>query len=494
MNHENKERKPHSLFCWFMVYLSMLLVSRASSSNGVAIPDIPASRCFVAKTIDDFDKLDLPPNLIRLRLYSCTIEGLENIGVLKDLRELDIRNCRLDDLRPLAPVENLSHLILADNQIGDVTPLKKCRKLTFLDLRRNGISDVSPLSALRQLSFLDLRNNPLDGDAFQSDLRVIKESNPNAKILVGLESHIVRGKDLHDVLVAKANVDDLATNAPWRYFDKFPNLPSVSNDLRNALALLRDTHDREYMGDVTIVLVRYAADILAETSTGTLLDEQKPHPLVAEFLATGPKHELGRGELHTSAIVHWAIRNRERLASSPLLDAYLERYKRVEIDLERGWIQTLGKVDPKRQDALDTNLPILSDVGGNSGKGWLITPSISYKGSTAMTNASGLGPNERCLMVTTTVKGPGTISFWLRTDADVDDYFEFGVDSVPVESYRTLDRTPWHQISHKVGPGEHFFQWLYQKENLEDPHGRATKAVWIDYVHWAPTEQTIPEQ
>jgi len=290
--------------------------------------------------------LDAARNLVSLRITNCDIEDLNSIRGLTGLKELHIRNCRIRDISPLANLSDLSHLSLTHNEIEDLAPLSSCAELAWLDLRHNEIDSLSPLSTLYNLVRVDVRGNPLGSRWLKIEISEINGNNPNVDVRFGPCSDMGDPNDIKGRLSAKAALADFALFAPWHYVADRPHLPMVSPLVSNALLLLRQAHDREYLADVALVLVRYASDILARRHYGTLLNSDNPHPIVAQFLSEVPKNELGGDEVTTTAIAYWVRKNRTVLAPSLVLDAHVKMYHRLQIELSQKWLRELRQVDP----------------------------------------------------------------------------------------------------------------------------------------------------
>ena len=239
-----------------------------------------------------FSGLEKACNLISLRITNCQIEDFNSIGDLANLKELHIRNCRIKDISALSNLSNLSNLSLTNNEIKDLTPLYKCSELTWLDIRHNMINSLSALTTLNKLVCLDIRGNPLGGRLVKGEIGSIRRDNPNVDICLGPDSNIIDPNEIQKRLSAKAAIADFALFAKWHSDYHYPNLPIVFPEVLDALSLLRSTGDREYLTDVTVLLMRYATDIMASIHTGKILNTRAPHPFVAEFLSVVPRHEL----------------------------------------------------------------------------------------------------------------------------------------------------------------------------------------------------------
>jgi len=312
------------------------------------IPGEISARCVADREIDSFLTAEFPRDLVSLRLYNCVIRNFESIRALRHLRELHVRNCGLANISPIASLANLSHLSLAENKVVDIGPLANCKGLSWIDLRDNDIRDLSPLRVLDGVVCLDIRNNPRLDLSTEKDIRAIARKGPDTKVLFGSDPNMLRGHTLRRLLSAKAEIANFAIGAQWDYYDNYPRLPTVSDQIGASFLLLRQAGDREYTADVASVLMRYAAHILAGTHTGTLLSER--NPLVVEFLSIAPRREIGGDEILTGAIARWVTTNRDRISPSVVLDAYIKAYQRVEGQLEEEFEELSKEIHQERKD------------------------------------------------------------------------------------------------------------------------------------------------
>lgn len=292
------------------------------------------------RTIRTFSGIEVARNLVSLRVTNCQIEDFNSIGTLVNLKELHVRNCKIGDISPLANLSGLSHLSLTDNEIKDLAPLLMCTELTWLDLRRNAINSLSALRTLDKLVRLDIRDNPLGSSSMKFEIDTIITNNPNVDVCLRPGSDMTDPNEIQKRLSAKAAIADFALFAQWHYIDGYPNLPKVPPSVSNALLLLRRANDREHLADVAVLLMRYAIDIMARNHTGTLLSSENQHPFVAEFLSVAPRKQLG-DEIVTTFIANWVHSNRSVLPASLVLDAYVEKYLHLIIELDKKWLQDI---------------------------------------------------------------------------------------------------------------------------------------------------------
>jgi len=302
------------------------------------------------RKIKTFSGLEKACNLISLRITNCQIEDFNSISALVNLKELHVRNCRIKDISALSNLSNLSNLSLANNEIEDLTPLYKCSELTWLDIRHNMINSLSALTTLNKLVRLDIRGNPLGSRLVKDEIRSIRIDNPNVDIYLGPDSDVIDPNEIQKRLSAKAAIADFALFAKWHSVYHYPNLPVVSPEVLDAFSLLRSTADREYLADVTVLLMRYATEIMTSIHTGKILNTKKQHPFVSEFLSVVPRHELIGDELTTTAIVRWVNKNRGKLPPSVVLDVHIREYQQLQTKLKQRWFKEL-QIDRNNRDS-----------------------------------------------------------------------------------------------------------------------------------------------
>jgi hypothetical protein len=97
--------------------------------------------------------------------------------------------------------------------------------------------------------------------------------------------------------------------------------------------------------------------------------------------------------------------------------------------------------------------------------------------------ATGLAPGE-ITTLSTTVLGPGTISFWWRCDGEADyDFLEFIVDEDYYDYLTSPD--PYTLATWYIPPGLHTLQWTYYEDQADEVNivGRGL----IDQVVFTPS-------
>ena len=138
--------------------------------------------------------------------------------------------------------------------------------------------------------------------------------------------------------------------------------------------------------------------------------------------------------------------------------------------------------------ALDnTNLTFASwSRSGSSPNPWRLQTSQTHDGVDAMWSGGTLGDNQTNA-ITTTVTGPGVISFWYAVSSQqLRDEFSFEVDG---DWYFRHSGVPTGGVpifkfaQYRLGAGSHSLEWLYGK----DGSGKAgDDAAYLDQVDWVP--------
>ena len=120
---------------------------------------------------------------------------------------------------------------------------------------------------------------------------------------------------------------------------------------------------------------------------------------------------------------------------------------------------------------------------GDGGAGWTRVEDTTAANGEAM--KSGTISNSQTSTLSTTVVGPGTLSFSWRTSCEEDalhewDHAEFAVDGI-VRLYRDGVNS-WQQESVRIdGGGEHTVTWVYKKDDVES---EGEDAAWVADYGW----------
>lgn len=124
---------------------------------------------------------------------------------------------------------------------------------------------------------------------------------------------------------------------------------------------------------------------------------------------------------------------------------------------------------------------------GDDGAGWTRVADATEPNGEAM--KSGAITHEQSSVLSTTVMGPGTLSFLWRTSCEQDaeyewDHAEFAVDGVM--KLRLNGVTDWTSESIEItGGGEHTITWTYMKDDVES---EGEDAAWVAGYGWESAE------
>jgi len=146
---------------------------------------------------------------------------------------------------------------------------------------------------------------------------------------------------------------------------------------------------------------------------------------------------------------------------------------------------------PSTSVTMDTNHAMLAvygiDLGeavdntalswGTEGKGWFGETTTYYSGNDAAQSAP-ITHNEQTYM-TTTVLGPGTVSWYWRISSEANyDYSYFYIDGNRVYSYTGLGSS-FVPVSQAIPAGVHTLKWSYEKD---ESVSSGSDCTWIDLV------------
>jgi formylglycine-generating enzyme required for sulfatase activity len=158
------------------LYAGGNLISDLSALSGLTNLrrlELPANR------IGNISPLAGLVNLQGLGLASNRIVDVSPLVRLVNLRTLMLNGNRISNISALAGLVSLTgELSLEGNQISDISALAGRTHLTHLWLNSNKISNISPLAGMTDLTILALVGNPLDRDAYDIHIPVIRHNNP----------------------------------------------------------------------------------------------------------------------------------------------------------------------------------------------------------------------------------------------------------------------------------------------------------------------------
>ena len=127
------------------------------------------------------------------------------------------------------------------------------------------------------------------------------------------------------------------------------------------------------------------------------------------------------------------------------------------------------------------------------GEGWTNDVVVSHDGAGSMrSGAIGL---ESESVISTTVVGEGSVSFWWKVSCeetykgDRYDYVYFAIDGV--EQDWLAGEVDWTNMVFRVtGVGQHTLTWVYHKDDYDEPGYVGGDCAWIDEFSWVPVAVT----
>ena len=146
----------------------------------------------------------------------------------------------------------------------------------------------------------------------------------------------------------------------------------------------------------------------------------------------------------------------------------------VTFAIEKVW--TIGDTMGKPDHGFTT--------GGDGDAGWTRVTDATAPNGEAM--KSGMITHEQSSVLSTTVMGPGTLSFSWRTSCEQDDDYEWDHAELAVDGVvklRLNGVTAWTAASTEItGDGEHVIEWRYIKDEVES---EGEDAAWVANYSWA---------
>ena len=123
-------------------------------------------------------------------------------------------------------------------------------------------------------------------------------------------------------------------------------------------------------------------------------------------------------------------------------------------------------------------------TSGDGDAGWTRVTDTTAPNGEAM--KSGAITHEQSSVLSTTVMGPGTLSFSWRTSCEEDDEYEWDHAELAVDGVvklRLNGVTAWTAASTEItGDGEHTVEWRYIKDDVES---EGEDAAWVANYSWA---------
>lgn len=143
------------------------------------------------------------------------------------------------------------------------------------------------------------------------------------------------------------------------------------------------------------------------------------------------------------------------------------------------------------------NAVSLAEAVDNASQTWSMGGDIPWAGWTLATAhdsedaaQSGAIGDLGVSSLSTTVTGPGTLSFWWRVSCEENyDYLDFSLDGGVVDWL--TGESGWRLVTMALGEGVHRIEWIYSKDE-SDSGGE--DAAWLDQVVWRASGPAITRQ
>lgn len=164
------------------------------------------------------------------------------------------------------------------------------------------------------------------------------------------------------------------------------------------------------------------------------------------------------------------------------------------------WIYKKGRSEASGEDAVwvdnvawtSATEPTLAEALGEfeweteGDISWVgVRSEYAYEGS-SFAISEGLG-DYGVSIIRARVLGAGIIKFrWAVSCEESYDWLDFIVDGEVVEM--TTGETEWMEVTVELGEGEHVLEWMYWKDEMDDPDLAGANCAMLDYVRWYPFE------
>ena len=131
---------------------------------------------------------------------------------------------------------------------------------------------------------------------------------------------------------------------------------------------------------------------------------------------------------------------------------------------------------------------------------WIPDCSLSHDGVASMRSgaigaSSSVGELTKSVM-TTTVLGEGTGSFWWKVDCEpsyYNEYYDYAVFLVDgAEVARIAGEMDWAKVDYVLsGAGGHVLMWMFVRDDFDEPGIAYANCAWVDEFEWSPKEVSL---
>ena len=143
-------------------------------------------------------------------------------------------------------------------------------------------------------------------------------------------------------------------------------------------------------------------------------------------------------------------------------------------------------------EALDVPLWTVTTSGDAE---WTVEEATGRNGGSCA--RSGAIGDEQESVLSTTVEGAGTLTFWWKVDCEDDpdydnwDFLVFEVDGAEVA--RIDGDSGWRQVHVTIkSEGTHTLTWTYSKDYMDDDMTGIEDCGWVDQLTWTPLVDEVP--
>jgi internalin A len=471
-----------------------------------------------------------------------TLTNFDVLGQLTALQSLDAESSGLSDLAPLATLTNLNSLYLNDDDVGDVEPLGNLTNLTGLSLYGNVLASIDALTNPPSLNSLDVRYNLIDfssGSHNANDLQFLEsevdwvyyepQDSPLPQfgiVAQPADQTVAAGSTATFSVTVSSSISPLQYQ--WQFQDA--DLPGQTTNTLT-LPAVQTTQAGRYRVRVTdnTVSGRHIYSRTAQlvvqggggptapdlTVTGSV--SVSPNPIEAGDSLTVGYTVLNQGNgdapvSHTLIQVNPGSSSASAVQivhSTPAIPAGSSIAENVTVPIPAStpagaytvyvtldYDNAIGQSDTNNDTAQTAigaltilppltlaeavNAPNLAFTTGGDAP-WFVEYTNTYNGAAAAIQSGHIGYNQASWL-STTVTGPGTLSFWWNVDPDIHDVLACSGSALDSgwELY-TFANLPgqWVYETIEVPSGPCTFYWTYAKHVTDSYHA---DAGWLDDV------------
>jgi internalin A len=476
-----------------------------------------------------------------------TLTNFDALAQLTALQSLDAQMNGFSDLAPLATLTNLNSLYLSDDDVGDVEPLGGLTNLTEIYLNENVLTSIDALTNLPSLNDLNVSYNLIDfssGSQNANDLQFLQgegayvtyepQRSPLPQFGIAVQpadQTVAAGATATFSVTVSGSISPLQYQ--WQFQDA--DLPGQTT---NTLTLpgVQTGQAGRYRVRVTDTTVSgwhiysRSAQLVVQSGAGTPPDLAVagavgtiPNPVNAGFTLTVSYTITNRGgdaptsntrieikpgssDSDTTAVVHSTPpiaagatvtenANVSIPASAPA--GTYTVYVTLDCDDSIGQVDRVNNVARTAVGALTIqgpitfgaalNVPFLTFTTGGDAP-WFVETTNTYDG-VAAAQSGPIGLNQSSLL-STTVTGPGNISFWWTIDAGTGDALFF---DYPGGGFGIANRggTWAYQSSVEIPPGPATLTWEFWRDSTP---GAGADAAWLDdvtYTSYVPIISSV---